>query len=207
MKHWKISKEKDSFTYVILKRQAIVYCKASKNIELEKAIEENKLLKLTIIKLIDLDTVLCDDSSYRISLSYTQRDEGDFEIYNIAPNAYTEIKAYLLQNFEDVTIGGYSFFRQSSWNITGLIAVLILTYIEYREALYIQANGVVESKIRRSFFGEISFQIANFLTPIGCLLIGGVIIAFFSYLILKALIRPKQGKLFTLGDKPRIRIE
>lgn len=206
MKYWKIAKTKDGYAYIILKEIAVIYCEAPKNIGLREAVEENKLLKLTTVKFIDLDTVLCDDSANMLSLDYTQRGKKDFDI-EIEPNVYAEIKAYLLQNFEGTRVSEYSFIKQSTWNIGGLIATLILTYIEYKEAVYIQVNGIVEPKIRRSVFEELSFQVAKFLTPIGCLLVGGVVTVFFSYLILKTAIKPKQGKLFTLGNKPRIIIK
>ena len=203
MKYWKIAETKEGFAYIILKEIAVIYCEAPKDIPLREAVGENKLLKLTTIKFIDLDTVLCDDSSNMLSLDYTQRGKKDFDV-DIESNAYAEIKSYLVQNFKGVTISEYSFIKQSSWNIGGLIAALIITYIEYTEAKNIQLNGIIEPKIRRSIFEEMSFQIANFLTPIGCLLVGGAVIAFFGYLIGKAFIKPKQGKLFTLKRNPKI---
>lgn len=203
MKYWKIAETKEGYAYIILKEIAVIYCEAGKDIPLREAIEENKLLKLTTIKFIDLDTVLCDDSSNMLSLDYTQRGKKDFDI-DIEPNAYAEIKAYLLQNFKGTIISEYSFMKQSSWNIGGLIAAVVLTYIEYQAAMDIQLNGVIEPKIRRSVFEEMSFQIAKFLTPMGCLLVGGAVIAFFGYLIGKAFIKPKQGKLFTLKRNPKI---
>lgn len=205
MKYWKIAETKEGYAYIIVKKTAFIYCEAPKYVPLRDAVEENKLLKLQTVKLIDLDSVLCDDSSNTLSLNYTQRGKKDFDI-DIESSAYAELKAYLVQNFKGSTIGEYSFLKQSAWNIGGLLTTLVLTYIEYKEAVYIQVNGIVEPKMRRSIFEEMSFQTAKFLTPMGCLLVGGVVTLFFGYLIGKALIKPKQGKLFTLGRKPSILI-
>ena len=206
MKYWKVAEAKESFAYIILKDIAIIYCEAPKHISLRNAVQENKLLKLQTIKLIDLDAVLCDDSSNMLSLNYTQRGKKDFDI-DVLATAYGELKTYLLNNFKGTKISEYSFLKQSSWNIGGLVAALILTYIEYKEAVHIQINGIIEPKIRRSIFEEISFQVAKFLTPTGCLIVGGIVTIFFSYLVGKAIVNPKQGKLFTLGRKPRIVIQ
>lgn len=201
MKYWKVAETEKAFSYIILKNEALIYCEASKDIELRTAIEDNKLLKLTTIKFIDLDSVLCDDSADMISLDYIQRGKKDFDIDVKLPGVYEEIKTYLLNNFKGTKISEYSFLKQSSWNIGGLITTLIITYIVHKEALFIKINGIVEPKMRRSIFEELNFQTAKFLTPIGCLLVGGLVAAFFGYLIGMALVKPKQGKLFKLGNK------
>ena len=206
MKYWKTSETKKYFCYVILKSDAIIYCEAKKDISLREAILENKLQKIDKIKFIDLDAVLCDDSSNMLSLDYIQRGKKDFDI-DIDADSYVEIKNYLLLNFKGTSIKDYSFFRQSSWNIAGLIVALFVTYYQYAQAVDIDINGVVELKMRRGIFEEMSFQISKFLTPIGCIVVGGVVVLFFCFLIVKAIIKPKQGKLFTLGGKSRIVIE
>ncbi len=206
MKYWKTAESKKYFKYLILKQDAFIYCETSKDITLKEAVEQNKLFKVNTIKLIDLDAVLCDDSSNTLTLDYLQRGKSDFDI-DVEPLVYKEIKNYLLDNFKGTDVQDYSFFKQSSWNIAGLIVSILVARYQYLQALDIQINGVKELKIRRGIFDELSFQISNFLTPTGCIIVGGAFISFFGYLILKAVLKPKQGKLFKLGGKSRILIE
>ncbi|WP_194767221.1 hypothetical protein [Tamlana sp. I1] len=197
MKHWKISESNSNNFYLVFNEKSIWEVELDENINIDEAIKTKSLNNIKSFRYTDFSEIIFVDNDSLIILKFTDKEIKEKEIL-LNNNIYTEIKNFIIKNLKGTEVKEYSILKQLLPLFFPVLIVIGLTISLYQTAVDM-ANGVeVSTSGRRALLKSILVGIADVLGPIGCLIIGGLLLAFFLYLIFKVIKHPKQGKIIKI---------
>lgn len=195
MKNWIINQSETANIYLIANKKSIWITENPKDVNIEELIKEKKLTEVRIERYNDdIKEFIFVDTDNSLEIEFTDDDKDELEL-PLESSVYEEIKAYFLDNLKDVKIKDYSILKQAQ---PPAIAALIsggLTALLYSIAVSLQNGESVRTSGRRGLLKKLFVGIADFLGPIGSLVIGGLITAFFLYILVNIIRKPRKGKV------------
>lgn len=195
MKKWIIKQSETINTYLIVNEKSIWITEKPKDVNIEELIKEKKLTDVRIERYKDnIKEFIFVDTDNSLEIEFSDDDKDELELH-LESSVYEEIKIYFLENLKDTKIKDYSLLKQAQ---PPAIASLIsggLTALLYSIAVSLQNGESIRTSGRRGFLKKIFVGIADFLGPIGSLIVGGVITAFFLYILIKIIQKPRKGKV------------
>ncbi|CAM1341239.1 hypothetical protein [Tenacibaculum amylolyticum] len=194
MKKWKISQSEGKTKYLITEEKLIWLLEVNSEENVDKLVADREFSKADIIRYEDLEELIFidTDSALQFEFKDTKADEItlDLDIDN-----YEEIKKFFLSNLKGVEIKDYSLLKQAQPLGFGVLVSGFLTTVLYLAAVRLASGEAVNSSGRRNLFKKILVIVADFLGPIGSLVVGGLITLLFIYGLFRVIKNPKKGKL------------
>ncbi|WP_299886772.1 hypothetical protein [uncultured Lacinutrix sp.] len=207
MKHWEINKEDSKKKYLTLNKEGFCLTEIDDKFNIEEALEDKKVLSHKIIALSDLKEILVIDTDHSIELRY-ESDKKTDEDLELQPHIYKEVKTFLIDNINGVEIKEYSLLKQLTPKLIGLGVSGLLTWILFTTASAIENGETIStSGGRRRFFKRVIVWIAETLGVTGTLVIGGLITAFFAYLVITNITKPKEGQVIKIKAASKLNFD
>ncbi len=205
MKNWNIETNEKQNSYLIANPKSIWIAKIDKESDIEEIIEQKQLKDHTSILFSDIKEIIFIDSDNTLHINFKEDDNDDIDL-ELESSVFKEMKAYFISNLRDVTIKNYSLFKQIQ--PSGFMTLLFggITAILYNIAISIQNGETVRTSGRRGLIKKIFVFVADFLGPIGSLIVGGLITLFFLYILITTIRKPKEGKVIKIKDASEIKL-
>jgi len=204
MKIWITSEEEKTNKYLIATENTIWITEESKEINISDLIEKKELSNMSIYKTNDIKEVLFNESDSQITIEFKDSKIKEIEI-NTNSQVFADVNNFFISNLKGVEIKNYSLLKQIKPSLLGTALFGGITWVLYTTALSIQNGQHLDTGGRRSLIKKIIVGIADFLGPIGSLILGGLLTFFFVYSFIKTIRKPKEGKVLKTLKKQEIK--
>ncbi len=195
MKKWIINQSETTNFYLILTEKSVWLTEKEKDVNIDELINDKKLTEVRIERFVDdIKEFIFIDSTSTLEINLKDDDKEDIEL-SIETSIYNEIKSYLIKNLKDTKVKDYSILKQIKPAAIGTIVFGGITYFLHTIALSLQNGEEIRTSRRRGLIKKIFVGIADFLGPIGSLIVGGLITLFFLYILIKTVSKPQKGKV------------
>ncbi|CAL2061896.1 hypothetical protein [Tenacibaculum sp. 190524A05c] len=199
MKKWIIFQTEEVKNYLIPKENSILLAEIFQDEDIDQLLEEKKLTKVRTIRYEDVKEFIFIDSDSSFKIVFKDDDVDEFEL-QLEENIFNEMKDHFIGSMKGVAIKDYSLLKQiQPPGIAALVAAGI-TALLFSTAKSLERGEHVSTSGRRGLIKKLFVGIADFLGSTGSLLIGGLVVVFFAYLVIQIVRNPKQGKLIKIKD-------
>ncbi|CAL2080605.1 conserved hypothetical protein [Tenacibaculum sp. 190524A05c] len=199
MKKWIIFQTEEVKNYLIAKENSILLAEIFQDEDIDQLLEEKKLTKVRTIRYEDVKEFIFIDSDSSFKIVFKDDDVDEFEL-QLEESVFTEMKDHFISSMKGVAIKDYSLLKQiQPPGIAALVAAGI-TALLFSTAKSLERGEHVSTSGRRGLIKKLFVGIADFLGSTGSLLIGGLVVVFFVYLVIQIVRNPKQGKLIKIKD-------
>ena len=199
MKYWKICETESTTQYLLFDKNMFRKSTFKKEVDIDRAIADKEIHKIKGHRYKDFDAINFIDTDSTIEFEYVDDNKDEIEI-ELDSKKYLEIKEFLNQNLKGTEIKNYSIWKQAYPIGIGVVLFGGVTALVYNMALSLASGEEISARSgRHRFFKKILIWIADLLGTTGSLVVGGLLTAFFLFLLFKTIFKPKKGIVQVIG--------